>query len=251
MKKTIVRIAAALSAAVMCAVPAVSNFSANAAVSQFIDIKDLILPPRITPFNPFIAADYLFGDVNHDHVVDGRDASCVLSYPNVSLDMKLSDINNNRRIDRTDADLILSYYTKTSANVDLTGDANNDGSVDMADSILLQQHTQNPDVYRIKNMIYADVNRDTLVNVVDANLVQRYNLGCFSSFMINFGDVNDDGVLSDTDYNYISSYYGQTWNKKTISAAKFIRCDANGDGTIDSLDYATIYNAVHGYGYKY
>lgn len=249
MKKSVLKIAAALSA-VLCAVPAVSGFSANAATGRIIDINDLIPRINVTPFNPYIAADYLFGDVNHDHKVDGIDASTVLSYPNLPLDMKLSDINNNRRLDQPDAQLILSVYAKKSANIDLTGDANNDGEIDMADVLHITYHVNNPSRCRIANMIYADVNRDTLVNEIDANLIQRYNLGCFSTFNYNFGDVDDNGILTSNDYNSISSYYGQTWNNKTMTAAKFIRCDANGDGVINTLDYTTIYNAVQGYGYR-
>lgn len=237
MNKTITKIAAAVSTALLCALPMATSLSANAA-----------------SFNSHIAADYLFGDVNHDGVVDARDASRVLNYlgsntANTPCDTKLGDVNNNGILDDSDASIILSVYAKRGANKDLTGDANNNGVIDITDAVLIQQNIANPSKYKIKNMIYADVNRDNKITIADSNLIQRYLIHCFDNFNYNFGDVNNDGELVVNDAVLVTRYYGQEWNSRTISKDLFIRCDANGDGKINSKDQTAICNACIHNGY--
>lgn len=236
MKKTFAKIAA-LAAAAVCALPMASSLSASAAA-----------------FNDHIAATYLFGDVNHDGVVDACDSSRVLNYlgsnnATTPCDKKLGDVNNNGYLDYQDAQLILNVYAKRSSNIDLTGDANNDGQINMSDAVLIYQNVANSTTYKIKNMIYADVNRDNKINAVDARLIQRYCAHIISHFNYNFGDVNNDGSLIVNDAVLVTKYYGQEWNTKTISKDLFIRCDANGDGKINTLDQTAICNACIHNGY--
>lgn len=236
MKKTFAKIAA-LAAAAVCALPMASSLSASAAA-----------------FNDHIAATYLFGDVNHDGVVDACDASRVLNYLGANnattpCDTKLGDVNNNGYLDNDDAQKILSVYSKRGGNVDLTGDANNNGSIDMSDAVLIYQNIANPTKYKIKNMVYADVNRDTKINAVDARLIQRYCARIITNFNYNFGDVNNDGELIVNDAVLVPRYYGQEWNTRTISKSLFIRCDANADGVINSSDQTAISNACIHNGY--
>ena len=65
----------------------------------------------------------IMGDVNSDGIVDGNDASAVLSaYAKASagygfeLDPVLGDVNFNGRVDAADASAILSGYAQASVN---------------------------------------------------------------------------------------------------------------------------------------
>lgn len=131
------------------------------------------------------------------------------------------------------------------------GDANADGQVDYSDSLTIQLAVQYPDKYKVKSTMWADVNSDSLINIIDANLIARYCLRCFDNFQIFFGDVDNDGCISKNDLNKISRYYGQSWNSKTISKDLFVRCDADGSGVIDWKDYNVIRNVYVSMEYKY
>lgn len=235
MKNAIVKIAAALSAAVLCAAPMTANAAA---------------------FNKDLAAKMHLGDVNGDGIIDGRDASIVYSWVekngrNVTEYCDMARVTGEYAITDEDAYVIHKVYAQSSANKNLMGDANNDGQVDISDAVHVECAISNPNKYTINNRIYADVNRDNIVNSIDSKLIQRYLAKCFTTFEINFGDVNDDGKLDAEDCRNVLGYSGQTWNKKTISADLFTRCDANGDGKINSNDFVVIYYASKGKGFTY
>ncbi len=233
MNKNLVKVAA-VAAAAICALPMASAFSANAA------------------YNHHFASELLYGDVNEDGVVDACDASRVLNYlaandAGTPCNDILGDVNNNEKLDEEDAKMILSAYAKIGSNKDLRGDANNDGVVNIGDAVVINGG-------RAKNMIYADVNRDGFVNKVDSQLIQRYCLRCFTSFNYNFGDVDNNGILTQDDYTSIqfTRYNGVTWDnrsKKRMSTDLFIRMDANGDGIITSADKNSIRSAFNANGY--
>lgn len=126
------------------------------------------------------------------------------------------------------------------------GDANGDGQVDYSDSLTIQLAMSYPKKYTIASPMYADVNNDGLVNIFDANLISRYCLGCFDSFSIFFGDVDNDGWITKNDLEEIKYYLNQKWNTKTISSELFVRCDVDGNGVIDGEDRCIIRNV-----YKY
>ena len=231
MKNAIVKIAAALSAAVLCAAPMTANAAA---------------------FNKNLAATMHLGDVNGDGRIDAIDASTVLSWVekngrNVTNYCDMARVTGEYAITEDDARVILRVYAQTCAEKNLVGDANNDGEVDISDAVHILCAVSNPNKYTINNRIYADVNRDNIVNEIDANLIQRYLARFFRSFEINFGDVNNDGKLTYVDYQQIPRYY---YMKRTNNNAnQFDRCDATGDGKINHDDYVAIRNAVLGRGY--
>lgn len=253
MKNTIAKIAAAISAAVLCAAP----MTANAATSSS-DFRCHI--PRHASFNPDLATNIHLGDVNDDGRIDAIDASIVLSWAekngrNCTNLADMARVTGDYSITKEDANVILKVYAQRGANKNLVGDANNDGEIDMMDVNHIALALKYPEKYTINNRIYADVNRDNEVNVLDQNLIQRYLLGCFYSFEANFGDANDDGKLTYDDCNLIDQYIGKTWNNlckenfRSMSKDLFLRSDVNGDGVITNVDSATVSWAVEGEGY--
>ena len=75
-------------------------------------------------------AEFILGDVTNDGIIDGRDASDVLTeYARTSTGKKESyssaktkaaDVNSDNIIDGRDATLLLSYYAYISANHNIT-----------------------------------------------------------------------------------------------------------------------------------
>lgn len=63
----------------------------------------------------------------------------------------------------------------------LLGDANNDGVVDMADVVLIQQVLSNPDKFTIANRRAADVNGGG-ITAMDALLIQQFVAGLIEHF---------------------------------------------------------------------
>lgn len=151
------------------------------------------------------------------------------------------DNNDNRRVYHQD----LRFFKN------LIGDANADGQVDYSDSLTIQLAVQFPDKYKVKSTLWADVNADDIINIIDANLVARRCLGCIDDFQILYGDVNMSGYISIEDINEIKNYYGQDWNHRSMSADKFIRCDADANGVINQQDQKVIINFFNSFEYRY
>ncbi len=240
MKKTFAKIAAIVSAAVLCAVP----MNANAA------------------FNKNLAQNTHLGDVNNDGVIDAIDASTVLSWVakngrNCNNYVDMARVTGEYAITREDGEVILQVYAQRGARKNLVGDANNDGKIDISDAVHIQLGAKFPEKYTINNRIYADVNRDNIVNEIDSNLLQRYLIKCFNTFEINFGDVNGDNILRVDDAVLVTKFYGKEWNAlcrenfRSMSKDQFIRADADGDGQITQKDQKVILNAIIHNGYVY
>jgi len=80
--------------------------------------------PSTTTTEPIVSLKYKLGDVNEDNIIDGRNATDVLTeYAKTSTGQdskyteeqkKAADVNNDGIIDGRDATAILTYYAKTS-----------------------------------------------------------------------------------------------------------------------------------------
>ncbi len=235
MNKNLVKVAA-VAAAAICALPMASAFSANAATKQVRYHVKQVSYGRL-------------GDVNGGGLTL-MDALDIRKYCNGTLasnstfNKKVADVDNDGYITVNDADCIQTYLTNPK-----TGDANDDGVINLADSVAVTQFLYNDVKYSINNLLKADVNYDGIINTVDANLIRNKCLGIIDLFNVRWGDLNGDNKVNYNDATIVGSYFGQKWERKTISDDLFRRCDVNGDGKINLLDQLSIQNYVNGYGF--
>ncbi len=235
MNKNLVKVAA-VAAAAICALPMASTFSANAATKQVRYHVKQVSYGRL-------------GDVNGGGLTL-MDALDIRKYCNGTLasnstfNKKVADVDNDGYITENDADCIQTYLTNPK-----TGDANDDGVINLADSVAVTQFLYNDVKYSINNLLKADVNYDGIINTVDANLIRNKCLGIIDLFNVRWGDLNNDGIVNIQDSVLVTKKYGQTWDNKTISDDEFRRCDVNGDGKININDHDSIVNHVVHYGF--
>ena len=64
----------------------------------------------------------------------------------------------------------------------LIGDVNNDGIVDVMDSILIQRYTTDKVELTDEQLYVADVNDDGQVDVIDAMQIQKYSVEKITEF---------------------------------------------------------------------
>ena len=68
------------------------------------------------------------------------------------------------------------------ASAEMTGDVNNDGVIDIMDSILVQKYTSDEAELTPEQLEAADVNGDGSVDVLDAMDIQKYASDKISEF---------------------------------------------------------------------
>ena len=90
----------------------------------------------------------------------------------VKLDLSGFDFNT-----KTGAKMTITWSDAGSETV-LLGDVNNDGEVDILDANIIQRYDAQFDIGEYANYLYlADVNGDGDVDILDATLIQRYDAG--------------------------------------------------------------------------
>lgn len=228
MNNKFAKIAAAVSAVILCAAPTISA-SAK------------------TDYNKDHFKTYgRCGDVNNDGRVDSLDGSWTLAYVDnhapAGFRKDMADVNSDGKITRADAYLMAEYYSKVSTNKVADGDVDGDGEVQLNDAIAILQYFANPEKYPIANKITADVTKDGRITKVDAYLIQKYDAHLISNFDILLGDVDHNGQVDPSDVRIIQNYW-QTGTQP--SKSDFLMFDAYPDGIFDGSDYNSIFTRVY------
>lgn len=205
--------------------------------------------------------DYNFGDVNQDGVIDVDDTVLLCSFlayqtPN-EVQTILSDVNGDDELTINDLDCLAYYlryephqfrYLETYTYDDdepveepveepeytpISGDTNLDGKVSIADATMIEWHLEDGYAIKPQGLINADVNKDGVVNQIDANLIRKLDKGSLDSFDYNFGDINFDGRIDAVDVlclkGYLAFPFGASKTTKIVA-------DVNGDGKINYSD---------------
>ena len=198
----------------------------------------------------------VYGDTNNDDVVDSRDVSHLMEYLENKVDLdgqsrKNSDINGDGNINKVDYRLLTrhlsGWYENTLPNSQITdyimyGDVNEDGEITAGDSQLIMKSLNNMVNLNEQAQKNADVNADGKVNELDQNLVLRYAAKWYEQNTlpdkpikdyVMYGDLNDDGLLTNDDYKMLNSYL---FNNITLNEQAKKNADVNGDGKINNLD---------------
>lgn len=220
---------AALSAAVLGAIPMTGALTANAATTV---VKDNVT--------------FYFGDVNKDGKIGPEDASQVLQWAtkNTSLSKDLkkrADVDGDGRVTTLDAEVILESYVTLLVENELLGDADSDGEVDINDAMAIEQYIRGKN--KEINLIAADINCDGVINVSDYRAIARcdadYGMVDYASLQVRWGDVNSDGRVSISDYNKLVNYINEA--RVNLTYKERVRADVNCDGKITMADATAIY----------
>ena len=225
MKMNFKKIAASVSAALLCSIPMVSNLSASA-----VTMNDTV--------------SYYFGDVTgpndrSDGEVTVEDAQQVLVWATRGetldpVDVERADVNGDGRVSAADAQLILIYYTETKvSHKKILGDVNSDGKFTSADLVHLNRYIAGTlsDI----DLIRADVNRDGVINTHDRKLLAKYLAGYRDVFDVRYGDVDSDGYVGVFDSRKLGRFVSGDVTAR-FSDAEMRRADVNYDGNVDTKD---------------
>lgn len=209
MKKTFVKIAAAVSTALLCALPMASSLAANAAY---------------------------YGDANNDGQVNMADAVIIAQWDTTKHDLHLNrtkaDVNKDGRINWFDQKLIqraLLHGNSGAYNLDTVkgtfGDANGDGRITSRDASIMED-------------ILWDGSASINYNGSTINATQTYinnTLALRQRF-----DVNGDGTFDWTDATvmYCYDYYDYFFDRNYTPVYR--RGDSNKDGQVNMADAVNV-----------
>ena len=118
---------------------------------------------------------------------------------------------------------------------------NEDGEVDNEDSSKIFSYMNGLTVLTSQQLKNADTNGDGKVDKVDDQLIYGQHLGCIEEKLpdypikdyILYGDVNEDGVITEEDATLLSNYLN---NNTKISDQALKNADVNGDGKVNIID---------------
>ena len=207
-KKTL----SAIAAAVMCAVPMMNGFTAGAAETeqyQTFRLYHEVNNPSVAYFdfsinyNSNIKAEPSmktnlcekgnFNSINYNlsHKIQtnyngaaigqtGTAATTKLLAP-MSITSIFDEISYTMPVAKNASGATLNPFSVTHDYV-LVGDSNNDGEINLADAIYIQQFLANPNKYSGLDERAADVNYDGVITEEDATLVQKYTLYLINHF---------------------------------------------------------------------
>lgn len=198
MKMNFKKIAASVSAALLCSIPMVSNLSASA-----VTMNDTVR--------------YYFGDVTgpndrSDGEVTVEDAQLILIYyteTKVSHKKILGDVNSDGKFTSADLVHLNRYIAGTLSDIDLIrADVNRDGVINTHDRKLLAKYLAGyRDVFDVR---YGDVDGDGYVGVFDSRKLGRFVSGDvtarFSDAEMRRADVNYDGNVDTKDLTLLIRY---------------------------------------------
>lgn len=170
-------------------------------------------------------------------------------YDRITRDFKFEVLKNgNIKLISGSNDKVCDFSTLT-AN---PGDVDNDGNVDVTDTVILNKFLKGWETedtkFDCQKYLNADVNGDGIVNLNDVGALQRLNAnwnldyvasGCtgvdVDSLTLLAGDVNGDGVVNETDVTYLGKHLGNIEGFE-LSCQAYINADVNADGTLDTDD---------------
>lgn len=146
----------------------------------------------------------------------------------------------------------IKLETSTKAKKTLTrtpaviGDVTLDGEIDTSDANRINIYLKGKITLTEQELKNADVNADGKVDKTDMFLILKFYAGAFSNTLptepINYytlyGDINEDGTITQDDYNLLSEHVSKTSLLTTEQSTK--NADVNGDGTINALDMSIL-----------
>jgi len=153
-----------------------------------------------------------------------------------TLDGKTYDFNNKITKNIT----LVAKWEKVEEKI-AYGDIDGDGIIKPIDSLKLLKYLDLNENISDQAKKNADVNEDGKINHVDCLLILASASGWYNQPLPNspikdytaYGDLNEDGLLTNDDYNKLSSYLSND-TKISIQAKK--NADVNGDEVINKID---------------
>ena len=146
--------------------------------------------PLIEPGETVEAPQPLYGDINEDGKIDGRDSIRLLKYIN-QLDgtiltkqgLKNADLNLDGDVNQTDLLILNRYLAEWDIELPtkgyiVYGDINEDGEINEKDSMKLEQYVDQNDtkVLTAQGKKNADLNADGKINKTDMEILNMYLL---------------------------------------------------------------------------
>lgn len=146
----------------------------------------------------------------------------------------------------------IKLETSTKAKKPLTrtpaviGDIFLDGNINMKDVGKINGYLAGKETLTEQQLKNADVNADGKVDKTDKLLLMRFKQGLLPNTLptepINYytlyGDINEDGTITQDDYNLLEKHVSKTSLLTTEQSIK--NADVNGDGTIKALDMSIL-----------
>lgn len=210
-----------------------------------------------------VNATGLYGDVNLDGVVNGRDVSVFTKYVEgdktaISSDgLLLADLNEDGKVDKKDVTILTKHIASvngyetlpipSSTKVYEYGDANLDGKVNDNDIEAIMRHMVGNETLSEEGQSLADLNADKKINARDIIILMRHldkvsgyeTLPISSSTKVpEYGDVNLDGKVDDKDV--------EAMMKKILSKEGSVLADLNVDGLVNARDVIILMKHLQG-----
>ncbi len=146
----------------------------------------------------------------------------------------------------------IKLETSTKAKKTLTrtpaviGDIFLDGNINMKDVAKINSYLAGKTTLTEQQLKNADVNADGKVDKTDKLLLISFKQGLLPNTLptepINYytlyGDINEDGTITQDDYNLLEKHVSKTSLLTTEQSIK--NADVNGDGTIKALDMSIL-----------
>ena len=150
----------------------------------------------------------------------------------------------------------IKLETSTKAKKTLTrtpaviGDVTLDGEINTSDAGRINIYLKGKITLTEQELKNADVNADGKVDKTDMFLILKFYLGSFPNTLptepINYytlyGDINEDGTITQDDYNLLKEHVLKTSLLTTEQSIK--NADVNGDGTINALDINSLLKMI-------
>lgn len=153
----------------------------------------------------------------------------------------------------------LGYWNTINLYYGKYGDVNRDGIIDQVDNDVVTRYCQTGTGLDADQFVLADVNGDAYVNALDEMLITLYKLGKITSFpigvstvlvnsnrsakLIRYGDVNEDGVINQTDRDAITLYIQIGTG---LVGEQRILADVDGNGFINGSDEMRVHTYILG-----
>lgn len=124
----------------------------------------------------------------------------------------------------------------------LYGDVDGNGVVEIKDATLIDKYLTDDAELDYAAQVRADVDRDNKVTRNDSKLITAY-LEDKIDLPVKMGDVNEDGVIDETDAAKIEEYSA---DNTTFTDAQKLKADVNVDNYVDVQDSAIIQKYLTG-----
>lgn len=226
MRKSIKKITAVVSAAILGALPIAGSFTANAASLPDDKVK------------------FIFGDINNDGKITNTDAKLVAQIVAEKTSrgfsqeqIRRADVNGDGFVTSADTTMIITFASRFASNPKkVYGDADNSGKVTLYDAAYVEEYVKYGSHRGSINLMAADVNADGVVNSFDFELINAFRVSNkLSTLLINWGDVNSDGRITIDDYRKIKNLAAENTSVQ-FTSAELRRADINLDGYVDNTD---------------